>query len=301
MEIKLRLTRRRVAIIVVLAGLVSAGVAYATIPDSAGVYTACMLNKVGTIRIIDPATQRCSASLESQITFNAKGTKGDPGAPGAPGTPGQSVTSSALAVGDANCPTGGTKFTSSSGDRYACNGAKGDKGDPGSGGAKGDKGDKGDPGGAFIGSACSTGGGATGGTVQMSVASSGAISLTCAGAGAGGGGSGGGECTPPVHSNGVGQTYTLPCPGALGVPGDASTYTLAMATAAAKAWAPDGTLSAPGVCSGGAGSNTLTMLKGSGSALESASWSYSGPLAGHVFLDVTGSGFCPFATDPTWN
>jgi hypothetical protein len=86
MDLRLRLTRKRVALLVGLAGLVSAGVAYATIPDAGGVYTACMLKKVGTIRIIDPASQQCSASLETQITFNQKG---DPGKDGANGTNGK--------------------------------------------------------------------------------------------------------------------------------------------------------------------------------------------------------------------
>jgi hypothetical protein len=35
------------------------------------------------------------------------------------------VTSSALPSGDANCPNGGSRFTSASGDTFACNGADG--------------------------------------------------------------------------------------------------------------------------------------------------------------------------------
>ncbi len=54
-----------------------------------------------------------------------QGPKGDAGAPGA------TVTSAALSVGDANCPDGGSSFTSTSGTTYACNGAKGAKGDSG--------------------------------------------------------------------------------------------------------------------------------------------------------------------------
>jgi hypothetical protein len=74
-----RLTRGRVAILVVLAGLVSAAVAYAAIPDSNGVYTACMLNKVGTIRLIDkslPATSlmsHCNSALETEVAWNKNG------------------------------------------------------------------------------------------------------------------------------------------------------------------------------------------------------------------------------------
>lgn len=138
MEVRFRLTRMRVAILVLVAAGVGAGVTYAAIPDSSGVYTACMLNKVGTIRIIDPATQHCSAALESQITFNAKGQKGDPGTNGTNGTngtDGASVSSVAEPAG-ANCANGGTKFTSANGNiTYACNGVDGKDGTAGGSGA----------------------------------------------------------------------------------------------------------------------------------------------------------------------
>ena len=96
-EVRLRLSLRRVALVALLLGLVTASVAYATIPDANGAYTACMLKKVGTIRIIDPSTQQCSASLETQISFGARGEKGDQGLQGLRGEPG--------AVGPAG-PTG---------------------------------------------------------------------------------------------------------------------------------------------------------------------------------------------------
>jgi hypothetical protein len=50
--------RRRIAAVAVVGALAAAGVAYAAIPDSNGVYTACMLNGVGTVRLID---RRCRA------------------------------------------------------------------------------------------------------------------------------------------------------------------------------------------------------------------------------------------------
>jgi hypothetical protein len=59
------------------------------------------------------------------------GPKGDQGTPGTPGQDGTSVTSAALSLGDANCPTGGSSFTAVSGTTYACNGAQGPKGDMG--------------------------------------------------------------------------------------------------------------------------------------------------------------------------
>jgi hypothetical protein len=70
----------------------------------------------------------------------AKGDKGDPGTNGTNGTNGAngvSVTSTSLSTGDANCPAGGSSFTSASGTTYACNGARGDKGDPGTNGTNG--------------------------------------------------------------------------------------------------------------------------------------------------------------------
>src|SRR5436190_2941333 len=126
--------RRKVVVLAgAVAALAAAGIAYATIPDANGVYTACKLNATGTIRLIDPSIGgtsplgRCT-SLETQITWNQRGPEGPKGNTGAAGV---GVTSSSLSTGDANCATGGSKFTSASGDTFACNGAKGDKGDPG--------------------------------------------------------------------------------------------------------------------------------------------------------------------------
>lgn len=77
---------------------------------------------------------------DSKLVWNRTGPQGDPGAPGpkgdtgAPGPKGdtgsagqngQSVASSTVLAGDANCPSGGSKFSSASGTTYACNGAAG--------------------------------------------------------------------------------------------------------------------------------------------------------------------------------
>jgi hypothetical protein len=126
-EMTLGLTRRRVAFLVVFAGLVCAGVAYAAIPDAGTtVYHACLLKNVGTIRIIDPAItpptsllQHCAA-LETEITFNQRGIQGEQGVTGPAGP---SVMSVALAKGDSNCPAGGSRFTVGTTVTYACNGA----------------------------------------------------------------------------------------------------------------------------------------------------------------------------------
>jgi hypothetical protein len=74
-------------------GAVAAGVAYATIPDSGGVYTACMLKNVGSVRIIDPSlpskslTSHC-LNPETQISWNQKGQPGATGPAGPAGATG---------------------------------------------------------------------------------------------------------------------------------------------------------------------------------------------------------------------
>ena len=71
----------------------AAGIAYAAIPDSKGVYTACMLDKVGTVRLIDPSLPASNlmshcTNVETKFTFNQQGQQGAPGVPGAPGKDG---------------------------------------------------------------------------------------------------------------------------------------------------------------------------------------------------------------------
>ena len=71
----------------------AAGIAYAAIPDSTGVYTGCMLNKVGTVRLIDPSLPASNlmshcTNVETKFTFNQQGQQGAPGLPGAPGKDG---------------------------------------------------------------------------------------------------------------------------------------------------------------------------------------------------------------------
>jgi hypothetical protein len=122
MHIAGRLTRKRVVLLALLAALAAAGVAYATIPDSSGVYTACELKATGTIRLIDPSLGSSSllghcTSLEAQITWNQRGQNG------ANGTNGISPTVAQLPTGDANCPAGGASLTDAAGHvAYVCNG-----------------------------------------------------------------------------------------------------------------------------------------------------------------------------------
>ena len=99
---------------------------YATIPDANRLYTACMKNSNGNLRLIDPSLGKkstlghCTAS-ETQVTWNQSGPAGPPGATGGQGPQGPkgadggSVTVAAVAVGDAKCPSGGTQFTDASG------------------------------------------------------------------------------------------------------------------------------------------------------------------------------------------
>jgi hypothetical protein len=107
------LRHRRLALAAIAIFAVAGGVAYAAIPDAGtGVYHACMLKNIGTIRIIDPERQRCSASLEVEITFNKQGPTGNPGPTGPPGQPGAPGRDGA--DGQDGAPFSGT-FTSPNG------------------------------------------------------------------------------------------------------------------------------------------------------------------------------------------
>ena len=141
---------RRLTLAVVVLFAIAGGIAYATIPDATGAYTACKLRATGTIRLIDktpgafPAGSllaRCT-SHEDEISWSktgpqglqgaqglpgAAGTPGAAGAagtPGADGEPGVSVASASEPEGG-NCANGGAKFTAADGVTYACNGAPG--------------------------------------------------------------------------------------------------------------------------------------------------------------------------------
>jgi hypothetical protein len=104
------------------------GIAYATIPDSNKVFTACVLKVTGTIRLIDPSPSsnllgHCDSKLETQVSWNQQGQPGTAGPPGAKGDSG---------AGGAQGPSGDT-------------GASGAQGSSGRPGPQGDTGPKGDP------------------------------------------------------------------------------------------------------------------------------------------------------------
>ena len=109
------LKAKRLALIATAAAAVfaAAGVAYATIPSSGGVYTACVLKGVGAIRLIDPSQSKnafdshCS-QLEQQISWNQTGPPGPAGASGSTGAIGQSGPAGATGQSGPAGPTGPT-------------------------------------------------------------------------------------------------------------------------------------------------------------------------------------------------
>jgi hypothetical protein len=133
--------RALIALAVFGAALGVGGVAYATIPSSGGVYTACELKGVGAVRLIDPSLsaknfQSHCTPFEEQISWNQSGPPGRTGATGPAGTNG--------AIGQAG-PQGPT------GDRGAV-GQTGPEGPTGDRGATGQAGPQGPTGAVGAGS-----------------------------------------------------------------------------------------------------------------------------------------------------
>ena len=108
--------------------------------------------------------------------------------------------------------------------------------------------------------------------------------------------------SPPVscpsgsvkHSNGAGQSYCNNT--ALGVPGNAATYSFMLAASAANAWPAVGpvnqmTCPAPG-----------GMAAAKQTAKACGVWGYSGSVAGRVTVNTSNNAcYCPRAADPPWN
>jgi hypothetical protein len=120
-------------VVLVLAG----SVAWAAIPGEGGVYTACMLKNVGTVRLIDKSLppgnvmSHCKPAFEVEITWNQKGQQGLQGIQGPPGQDGVSPSVTQLAPGHTNCPAGGAAITDASGSTaYVCDGQAGTDGQP---------------------------------------------------------------------------------------------------------------------------------------------------------------------------
>jgi hypothetical protein len=101
--------KRRNLLWAVTGGLVATalagGIAYATIPGTGNVYTACMLKNVGTVRLIDKSLpdanpmSHCSRTLELEVSWNQRGQDG---VSGTNGTNGRDVTTTFEPVGS-NC------------------------------------------------------------------------------------------------------------------------------------------------------------------------------------------------------
>jgi Gp5 C-terminal repeat (3 copies) len=123
----------RLTILVVALLAMAGGIAYATIPGSSNVYTACMLKNVGTMRLIDPSLPSSNlmshcTTLETQVSWNQQGQNG---AAGAPGKDAVNPTVAQLSAGDSHCPAGGAAITDSAGTTaYVCSGVNGKDGQP---------------------------------------------------------------------------------------------------------------------------------------------------------------------------
>jgi hypothetical protein len=139
MDIKLRLTRKRAGLVAVVAALaVTGGVAYATIPGGGGVYSACMLNSTGLIRLIDTSLPPSSPlshcySNETLVSWNQSGPpggKGDRGPTGPQGSKGAQGPTGAPGVRGPSGPAGANGLKGATG-------AQGVRGPSGSVGATG--------------------------------------------------------------------------------------------------------------------------------------------------------------------
>jgi hypothetical protein len=174
--------------------------ASASIPDSNGIYTACLLKGVNTVRLIDVAisSQRCIDKFEVKVTW---GQSGPAGAAGVSGRNGTSVAALPLdPITDQRCgPLGGVEiFQDDVPTALICSlegpqgsqgpvGAQGPRGDTGAIGATGAQGPAGPQGpagaplssiDALAGIACTMPGGQVG-TLQIAVDLAGGLSLRC--------------------------------------------------------------------------------------------------------------------------
>ena len=311
---------RRRAVVVGVAGLcaliAAAGIAYATIPSSSKVYTACMLNNVGTVRLIDPSLPSTNAmshctSLETQLTWNQQGQqglqglqgpKGDIGATGPQGPQGPKGDPGATG------PAGPTGPAGQAGkDGTSCINPDGSLASPACQGPKGDQGPQGPPGkdgssftdvSQLNGNGCTTHDGSAG-TITVNTSSSDDVTLHCTAASTGGG------CTPLAHLVGF-FNLSYPDCSPFGVPGNPSTYTRALAVEAAQAYASAQApqdVPADTVC-GSTGAFTGTMegaiaLQHTGLFdANTPVWVYEGPFAGYV---AAANGCPDSTTHTTWN
>jgi hypothetical protein len=110
MSLRLGRRSRQIAIGVGAAMALSAGLAYAAASGGSTVITACELNNIGTIRLIQPGRSglqgRCS-NLETQISWNQQGPAGTAGPKGDTGPAGPKGDTGAAGPQGATGPQGG--------------------------------------------------------------------------------------------------------------------------------------------------------------------------------------------------
>lgn len=122
---------RRVAIAAVALFAVAGGLAYAAIPDAAGVIHGCYRvstdDQKGQLRAVESAAS--CRSNELPIEWNVAGGPGARGPAGEDGADGTSPTVSQVDPGTGGCLNGGAAITDSAGaTAYVCNGLNGQDG-----------------------------------------------------------------------------------------------------------------------------------------------------------------------------
>ncbi len=332
---------RRFVIITAALFAVAGGIAYATIPNAAGVYTACKLNALGTIRLIDPSLpstsllQHCT-SLETQITWNQQGV---PGAAGTNGTNGKDGVNGLAG-------TNGTNGAPCLPSIPACVGPTGPAGAAGKDGTNGTDGKNGtngidgtsvttqtlavgdvnctyggvavtrDPGPSQY--VCNGAPGTNGtngapGTTLTSLSQLDGIACTASGGTAGTITTSVSStnavsivCSPNSSGGGGGCTPISHANGLGGNYQDCAplgTFNITTAQEAASSW---GATVLPGTFTCVTGANTWLAIAAIRSG-QTATWAYTGPAAGHVSLSTSGgdpqglNAVCPLTSDPIWN
>ena len=127
---------RRVVIATVAIFALAGGIAYAAIPDTAGVIQGCYRvssdDQKGQLRVVESAAS--CRSNELPIQWNVAGAPGARGPAGEAGADGRSPTVAQLGPGNGHCDSGGVAITDAAGTTaYACNGQDGADGDSFSG------------------------------------------------------------------------------------------------------------------------------------------------------------------------
>ena len=90
------LSKKLVAVVVVLVAVVGGSAAFAAIPGAGGVIHSCYTRSGGSIRVIDATVTNCK-STETSLDWNQSGQPGVPGPQGLPGAQGQKDATGAKA------------------------------------------------------------------------------------------------------------------------------------------------------------------------------------------------------------